>query len=252
MAIPGNWLVGDPGHVDEHNRIYQNLASKAELANALDGLQYSAPVYIGDLPPEDQGVIWVDTSDDWFPFPKGDNVGDILAVQDPEEKLAVEWISGATYAKMESITVPIFNSLSVGGQVEPVDAMGFQVLSFAGDGVTDPILMLSPVRIPDNWAEYSIHIYWVNLESNNTLQNVMWRANRQSFTLGEALSSTPNESSGPSGQLTLDQYVVATTKLGGSYSVPSSPLTIVLRRLSTQDDFSGAVGLVALELRKEA
>lgn len=251
MAIPGNWLVGDPGHVDEHNRIYQDLASKVELYNALDGLQYSAPVYMGDVPPEDEGVIWIDTSDDWYPFPQGQGAGDILVVNDPAEKLSVEWIPGNTYASLNRITAPILSGFTTQGDVTPTLTRGAPSLQFPGSGATNHSYAISPVMLPDNWNTYSFHLIWTNPDTQN-VQTVKWRIARKSLTPTNKIPELPLEASGPSDQNTPETNVVVSTQIGGTYTRSENPLSLIITRLSTEDSHSDNANLLALELRKES
>lgn len=251
MAIPGNWLVGDPGHVDEHNRIYSNLATKVELYNALDDLQYSAPVYLGVEAPLDEGVIWVDTSDNWYPFPQGTSTGDILVIDDPATELSVKWIPASTYSTLNTVSIPIFSGFSVLGSVTPVLTEGVASLQFPNSAVDNQSYALNSVVLPDHWTTYSFHILWTNPGVQNN-QTVKWRVSRKELTPTAVIPALALDASGPLTENTPETNVLVSTQLGGTYTRTANPLSLTITRLATEDAHTGNANLLELELRKES
>lgn len=250
MAQPGNWIAGDPGHVDEHNRIYQDLASKVELANAMQDLIYQSPVVVSAEPPLDQGAIWVDMDPENSFLPVDGDVGDILAISDLGVPKGIEWLPNSTFSKTSWFSVGCVGGFEVSGDSTEGLAQDVPVVEFSHNLSTR--LALPVVTFPDNWEEYSVNLIWTNTNPEPTEPvMVLWRLESKPITpqnpiATEYTGTTVNLEPG-------DTNVVLEGQLYGAQPVPESKMACFhLIRVGNEDSFDQSAAAIQLTFHKEA
>ena len=251
MAQPGNWIAGDPGHVDEHNRIYEDLASKVELANAMQDLVYQAPVVLSAEPPIDQGAIWIDQNPATSFLPLDGEVGDILAIMDlSQDPKGLEWLPNETFSKTSWFSVGCVGGFLVSGNSTEGLAEDVPVAEFAPSVYTR--LALPVVTFPDNWEQYSVQLIWTNTNPE-PIEPVMvlWRLESKPIT---PLNPIATEYTGTTANLEPGATnVVLEGQLYGAQAVPASKMVCFhLIRVGNEDSFNQSAAAIQLTFHKEA